>query len=93
MLTLIIYQIKSDSLRRKIRRLLLNFGYSVQNSVFEFRLTKTQRISLINSLKQFEQLLGKQDSIRVYSVCQSCLKRSFVIGKKTITTDPLFYLV
>lgn len=93
MLTLIVYQVKSDKLRNKLRKLLLNFGNAVQNSVFEFRLTVEQRKQLVNKVTAFKEELNPDDSIRIYHVCRSCLSKAVIIGKKPITMDPLFYIV
>lgn len=93
MLTLIIYRISNSKTRNKLRKLLLGFGYAVQNSAFEFRLTKEQRIKLINSVKLFEDKLETGDSIRLYNICGSCLSKAVIIGQTPITIDPLFYIV
>jgi CRISPR-associated endonuclease Cas2 len=93
MLTLIVYQIKSDRVRNKLRKILLNYGYAIQNSVFEFRLTVEQRQQLIGKVTAVKNDLSPEDSIRIYQVCRSCLAKVVIIGNKPITSDPLFYMV
>lgn len=93
MLTVIVYQISSNKTRSKLRKLLLDFGYAVQNGVFEFRLTKEQRARLTKDVKQFEDKLVTGDSIRLYNICGNCINKALIIGSNPITTDPLFYIV
>ncbi|MBU1252727.1 MAG: CRISPR-associated endonuclease Cas2 [Bacteroidetes bacterium] len=93
MLTLIVYQIKNNRVRTRLRKLLLNFGNPVQNSVFEFRLTAQQRERLINAVKDLEKDLQPEDSLRIYYICRSCLSKVVIIGKKPVTANPLFYIV
>lgn len=93
MLTLILYQISSSKTRRNLRKLLLGFGYSVQNSVFECRLTKTQRLKLIYAVKKYEDELESGDSIRLYNICGNCVNKAVILGGIPVTTDPLFYIV
>jgi CRISPR-associated protein Cas2 len=93
MITLIVYQIRNNRTRTRLRTLLLNYGKSVQNSVFEMRLTTPQRELLIKSIKEFENELIPDDSIRVYNICRNCLSKVYIIGKVPLTTDPLFYMV
>ncbi len=93
MLTVIIYRIKNNKLRNKLRKFLLGYGYVIQNSVFEMRLTKEQRQKVIAEIKQYEPELEKGDSIYFYQLCKSCVQKSFVLGEKTFTADPLFYLI
>ncbi|MDP2209731.1 MAG: CRISPR-associated endonuclease Cas2 [Bacteroidota bacterium] len=93
MLTIVVYQIKKDKTRTKLRNLLLNHGYCVLNSVFEFRLTKQQQQQLIKKLNEFEELIEQGDGIRIYGVCSSCIKKAIIIGKNPLTIDPLFYIV
>lgn len=93
MLTLIVYQVKSDRVRKKLRNLLLSFGKPVQNSVFEFRLTKEQRQQLINKVLLLKEELNPEDGIRIYQVCRTCVSKAIILGNKPIAHDPLFYIV
>ncbi|MDP2303473.1 MAG: CRISPR-associated endonuclease Cas2 [Ignavibacteria bacterium] len=93
MLILVLYQIKKNTTRYKLRKLLLGYGYSVQDGSVEMRLTNEQRNKIIYEIKSFENLLEPGDNIRFYQICRSCIQKSFVLGGKSFTVDPLFYLV
>jgi CRISPR-associated protein Cas2 len=93
MITVIVYQIKSDRLRIKLRKILLSYGNPVQNSVFECRLSSAQFKELIKNIDSIKTQLSQTDSIRLYNVCKNCVAKTIIIGNKPIVTDPLCYIV
>ena len=50
----VVYDITSDSERRRIDRLLKGFGFRIQKSVFECRLNKRGREVLLEKLRLFD---------------------------------------
>ena len=92
-MTVIVYQVKSDRLRTKLRKILLSYGSPVQNSVFECRLSSSQFKEMLKSIENIKDLLLETDSIRLYNVCKNCVAKTIIIGNKPIVTDPLYYIV
>ncbi|MDI6809661.1 MAG: CRISPR-associated endonuclease Cas2 [Candidatus Eisenbacteria bacterium] len=61
----VVYDISSDRERAKVDKLLKGFGFRIQKSVFECRLTKGGRKELIEKL---ERLKIKTGFVKVYRV-------------------------
>ena len=87
---IITYDISSTKERNKIAKLLSAYGKRIQYSVFEFELPNNiyeelfQKIT--NIAKDFKgKKLIKSDltySIRIYFLCDSCLKKSYIFEDK-----------
>jgi CRISPR-associated protein Cas2 len=92
-MTVIVYQIKSDQLRTKLRKILLSYGNPVQNSVFECRLSTSQFKELLKNIENIKTKFLESDSVRLYNVCKNCISKTVIIGNKPIVTDPLYYIV
>lgn len=92
-MTVIVYQVKSDRLRTKLRKVLLSYGSPVQNSVFECRLSASQFSDLLKNVENIKPQLSETDSVRIYNVCKNCISKTAIIGNKPIITDPLCYIV
>ena len=77
---LVTYDIQNDKRRKKISDELEAFGSRVNYSVFECELNKTK----LKKLKQkLEELIDKkEDSLRFYHICQSCVPKSFELCNK-----------
>ncbi len=71
---LVIYDITSDKVRKKIVKELEKYGTRVQYSAFECVLNIRTKLLLINELNI---LMGKGDSVRLYKLPNSV----YVIGK------------
>jgi len=87
---IISYDISDDKTRSKVANLLEDHGKRIQYSVFECRLDSKRLDDLITKLKPFAE---ECDSIRVYQICEACLKKAVVLGDDEITEDPKFYVV
>ncbi len=86
------YDIIDDKKRTRVAKILKDFGSRVQYSVFECRISDKQLAELKNLLTKAIDL--KQDSIRIYFVCQECTRRIFLIGESKVSMeDPPDYLV
>ena len=74
MLTVISYDIKSDSRRTKIFKALKDYGDWVQYSVFECDLKEQELLKL---RRRLDKLLVKEegDSIRYYHLCADCRRK------------------
>jgi CRISPR-associated protein Cas2 len=73
----VVYDITDDLERLKVAKLLKDYGFRVQKSVFECRLTKTEKEKLIKNLKDLDIKTG---SIKIYRLEYSW--KSCIIGDK-----------
>ena len=90
MLFAISYDIENDRTRTKLASMLKDFGPRVQKSVFEADLDNKELDQLWKKLKAVK--LGKQDSIRLYQICNDCFKKVRIIGKGKVTKDQDYYI-
>jgi CRISPR-associated protein Cas2 len=72
----VVYDITSDTERGKVDKVLKGFGFRVQKSVFECRLTRRGRDELIGKLEKLEIKTG---FIKVYRL--EYTSKNTVIGK------------
>ncbi len=70
MFHIISYDITDNKMRNKMCRLLKDYGARVQYSVFECELEPAELTEMLKKAAPF--LNGTDDSLRVYSLCQSC---------------------
>lgn len=73
------YDISNNKRRRKIARLMENYGTRVQYSVFECRLTKERYEELYSRLAELMED-DHEGSIRFYHLCANCVERTVTIG-------------
>ena len=62
---LVIYDIIDNKKRVKLAKLLLGYGFRIQKSAFEAKLTESKYRKLLTELKMYE---SAEDSIRVYRI-------------------------
>ena len=84
------YDISDDRTRSKVANLLADHGKRVQYSVFECRLDAKRLEKLVEKLKPFAE---GNDSIRIYQICEACLKKVVLLGRGELTKEPEFYVV
>jgi len=84
------YDISDDRTRRRVANLLLDYGKRVQYSVFECLIDAKTLDKIIALLKPFAE---GNDSIRVYQICENCLKKAVLLGSGELTEEPMFHLV
>ncbi len=72
---LITYDITDDKRRKKIGNILESYGKRVNESVFECELKdgSSKREMMDRLLKELDT---KEDSLRIYNVCDNCLQKS-----------------
>ena len=74
-----VYDISNDRRRTRLHDRLLGYGTPVQYSVFECLLTSEE---LDRMLRMIERTIRKRwDHVRIYSLCEGCLKKTRVIGE------------
>ncbi len=84
----IAYDIPDDKRRTKIHQLLLGFGKWTQYSLFECFLSRKELILLRSKLA--EHLVAKEDSVRFYPLCASCVSRVETVGGPPPSEPPVF---
>ena len=68
----ITYDVSDDSNRRKVYRTLERYGAWKQYSVFELKISKTDRVKLEDELKSHIDA-SDGDRIRIYRLCDACV--------------------
>jgi len=91
MFVLISYDIEDDKKRTKVSKLLENYGTRVQYSVFECLISKEQLKTIKEETKKIINL--DTDSIRFYSICDSCVNRVEIVGIGEVSKDIDFYII
>lgn len=86
MFVLISYDITDDKVRFRLARTLKDFGKRVQRSVFEAEITEAELAKLHQKLTQVQ--LDSDDSIRLYRLCDGCVKSVKIWGSGEVTKDP-----
>lgn len=84
------YDIPDDRRRTKVHKILTGFGNWTQYSLFECFLTRKQLVLLRSKLA--EHLEAKQDSVRFYPLCASCVDKVETIGGPPPTEELLFVI-
>ncbi len=87
---LVAYDIEVDRSRTRLAKLLKGFGERVQRSVFELFLDERQFERL---RKAAESLLGENDSVRWYLLCESCKQTVAISGVGKLTEIPDIWIV
>lgn len=79
-----------DGTRSKLANLLLDYGTRVQYSVFELMIDENMFDELVERLKPFPEC---SDSIRIYHICEGCLKKAILLGRGEFEKEVSFHIV
>ena len=72
---LVTYDIVDDKRRKKVGDILSGYGIRVNESVFECEFkNKSSKLQMISKLMKI--LNKKDDSLRIYNICNNCLQQS-----------------
>jgi CRISPR-associated protein Cas2 len=82
------YDIPDDKRRTKIHKVLLGFGKWTQYSLFECFLSRRDLILLQSKL--IEHLMAREDSVRFYPLCASCVSKVETVGGPLPSNDALY---
>ena len=74
----IAYDISDDKRRTKVHQILMGFGKWTQYSLFECFLNKKELVLL--QAKLSDHLVAREDSVRFYSLCATCVETVETIG-------------
>lgn len=78
MIFLIAYDISADRRRNRVAKLLQSWGYRIQESVFQLRVTQADISVIIEDLGKI--IDPKDDVIHVYALCSSCEQKAQILG-------------
>ena len=84
----VVYDITANGERRRVEKVLKDFGFRVQKSVFECRMNRSAKVDLIEKL---EKLNLKTGFVKIYRLEYSW--KNCVVGeqkKKNIDDEPAF---
>lgn len=85
------YDISDDRTRNKVSKILDDFGRRVQKSLFECRLDPDNISRLRRRLSRVK--LEENDTVRIYSLCQSCYHRTEIFGAGELLEDRDVYVI
>lgn len=91
MFYVISYDITDDKRRNKVAKILENYACRVQYSVFEIICDEEIVRKIISELK--DVMSENEDSIRVYMLCSSCVKKVITLGVGEVTKEIDVYVV
>lgn len=91
MFVVVTYDISDEKRLDKISKIMNNYGFRVQKSVFECYLTKEQLKNLKNKINSVINL--EEDKVRFYLVCKNDINHLIHIGKSVIYKDEEYYLI
>lgn len=84
------YDISDDGGRSKVASTLEGYGQRVQYSVFECRIDEKTLKKLLDKIRTFPK---GEDSIRVYRICEGCLRKVTIMGRGQIKEESKFLVV
>ena len=85
------YDCSDDKRRLKISKIMMDYGDRVQYSVFEADLDKEMLQEMMERLRKV--INSKEDSIRIYHICQNCLRQTAIKGRGQLTQQETFFIV
>ncbi len=91
MFVLVSYDIVDDRRRNRAAKALKAFGDRVQRSVFEMNLDRAEFDKMLKKLRP--HIDEKEDSARIYRICEDCKSTISIIGYGTVTEDPDLVIV
>lgn len=91
MMYFISYDVASPKRLVKVAKTLENFGVRIQYSFFECEMEKSRLEELKRRL--LELIDQKEDSLRIYPLCDDCLKQTSSIGEGNIFVPQTFQIL
>jgi CRISPR-associated protein Cas2 len=90
MLFVVAYDIPDDARRTRVAKELENWGQRAQYSVFECDLDAARADAMVERLRG---LTEPEDQVRVYRLCEACVRESVSVRGGGFARDPDFYQV
>lgn len=91
MFLVLAYDCSDDKRRLKVAKILLDYGYRVQYSVFEADLDAELLTELLGRLRRV--INPQEDSLRIYHICQRCLDQTQLFGNAQLTHQEKVFIV
>lgn len=91
MFVVVCYDTPDDLRRLRFAKILLDYGYRVQKSVFEVEAPHDILKDMLDRLDSYVN--SEEDSIRVYHVCQRCLNQVQFIGLAELTNQENVFIL
>lgn len=91
MIYFISYDITDSKRRREVSKILENFGIRIQYSFFQCEMDQSQLEKLKNEILKI--IHKREDSLRIYSLCQDCNKKVVLCGNGEIYILQSFYIL
>lgn len=85
------YDCSNDKRRNRVAKILLDYGYRVQYSVFEVQLDERRFREMQSRL--LEAIDETADSIRIYRICERCLEQTSIHGIRELTNQERLFIV
>jgi len=85
------YDITDDKRRNRVAKTLIRFGDRVQESVFEMNVELDEFEQMMKQLKK--RLDNKEDSVRIYKLCELCKPKTVILGYGSISEDPEIVII
>ena len=85
------YDCTNDKRRNRVAKILLDYGYRVQYSVFEVELDECRFKEMQGRL--LEAINVSEDSIRIYRICERCLEQTKIHGIRGLTNQERLFIV
>lgn len=90
MFVLVTYDIGDPKRLRRVAKVMKDYGYRVQRSVFEC-LVDEHRLALM--VAEIDNCIDAQlDTVRFYRLCNACQKTLLIRGQGTLSEDPDVYI-
>lgn len=80
------YDISNDKRRNKIAKLCESTADRIQGSVFEAYLSQSELDKLVKKARKI--MLEKEDSLRIYMLCEACRSKVENYGQGRVTPPP-----
>ena len=85
------YDCTNDKRRNRVAKILLDYGYRVQYSVFEVELDERRFKEMQERL--LEAIDESADSIRIYRICERCLVQTRIHGNSELTNQERLFII
>jgi CRISPR-associated protein Cas2 len=85
------YDIKDDKRRNRVAKTMEDYGTRVQYSVFECNLGEKILEKMKDTLSSV--IDEENDNVRIYKLCNGCIKAVKILGSGEMTQDEDVYIV
>ncbi|MCL2622119.1 MAG: CRISPR-associated endonuclease Cas2 [Planctomycetaceae bacterium] len=85
------YDCTNNKRRNRVAKILLDYGYRVQYSVFEMELDERRSKEMQDRL--LEVIDASEDSIRIYRICERCLGQTRIHGIRGLTNQERLFII